>query len=1141
MKPKLMRKIVTVLSIVALLPVAVLAQQDGVKKMTSIENNVSIVPESIPEFYKVRLAETISVDFNKVPLEKALRSIAERSRVNLSYRSDYIPEKDITLQNENIQLSQALDKLLRESNLEYLVSSDGYLIIRPSYQAQGQNIAQRDTVAGQVVDGEDGAVLPGVNVVIKGTNMGTATNADGRYSLMAEPQDTLVFSYIGYQRRIVPIDGRSEINIDLMRRALEGEEVVVTGYSEGINRAEVTSAVSSVQMEDFEKRRVSEVAEALQGQVAGVQVTQSTGAPGDETQVRIRGEGTIGNNNPLYIIDGVPSRSISFISPGDIKSMNVLKDASASAIYGSRASGGVIVVETKQGTADEQRFNVNYYSGVSNVSNLPDMMNTQQYMNTLEEAWNNAGYSGTNPYTQDKGRSDFADTDWLDETFEGGTTHDLYLSASGGDEKTQYFMSSRFYTEDGVVVYNNDKIDVLSFRSNINSELTDRFEVGSNLQLNYSQEDNLNSRGESPGILRHAMLRPPVLSVKKDKDDPYYSEDDPFTDLPFYNGPNDFESSKYEWSQNPVALAYFTDDVITQYRAFGNVFGEYDFLKDKNLKFRTNLGVDLLFYHRKVFNENFGDDDGGGLPQDQGLGRQNRPSSLSENRDESSTITWNNTLNYLKEFNRHQVRALAGTEFVTYQTSNVSAARQRYDFDSENFRYLNFGGTDLGLTNSGTGNEWALFSYFTSASYKYAQRYMFTANFRADASSRFADNNEWGYFPSFSAGWMVTEEEFMPDFSWLTQFKIRASWGQVGNQEIPNYAYLTLLERNQAGQFEVVRYGNPDLKWETTTQTNFGFDALLYDRLNISVEYFDMLTSDILLPITLPEVVGEVEPTFVNSGEVRNKGLEFSVRYENYQNEFKYRINANMATLDNEVEKLHPNLPNIVGEVTRTQPGHPINAYYGYKMEGIYQNQQEINNHLDGVEDPSAVPGDIRFEDLNDDGVINSDDRTFIGDPHPDMTFGFNFYGEYKNFDFNIFLQGVQGVDQYNDSKKIVDYDTRPFNYTTRVLDAWDGEGSTNKIPRVSFTDNGSSNISSIYVEDASYLRLKSLEIGYSLQSLMGDRVAASVNEIRLFASAQNLFTITDYSGLDPEVTDIKDFGTYPQYRTLMIGINTSF
>ncbi|WP_217988378.1 SusC/RagA family TonB-linked outer membrane protein [Aliifodinibius salipaludis] len=1074
-----------------------------------------------------------------ISLEESLRYLEGEHNVNFIYKSDLVKEKSISktlIGSEDLE--SILTSMIRQFDIQFKKVGDRSFFLA----AAGEPIEFRqEEVTGTVYDAESGDTLPGVNIMVKGTNIGTATGPDGSFELTVPSlQDTLVATFVGYERQEIPLDGRSQLDIQLSAEAIMGDEMVVTGYTNTMNRKELSGAVSTVDMEDLSQRKVSSVSEALQGQVSGVQVSQSTGAPGDEVEIRIRGEGTIGNNNPLFVVDGVPTRSIGFLNPADIQSMNVLKDASAAAIYGSRSSGGVIVIETKQGREGESELNVNYYSGVSGVSNLPNMLNSQQYMNTVEEAWNNAGYSGTNPYTQDKGRSDFANTDWLGETFGPGYTHNVSLSARGGNENTNYYLSSRYYTEDGVVVYDNDKIQIMDFRANVNSDVTDRFTLGTNMQLSYSNEDNLNSRGDQPGIVRHAMLRPPILSVKKDPDDPYYSEEDPFTDLPFYEGPNDYESGKYELSQNPVALAYFTDDVIQQYKAFGNLFGEYSFLEDENLTFRTNLGVDVLFYHHKVFNENFGDDDGGGQPQDAGLGRQNRPNSLSQNRDKTINITWSNTLNYTEDFGKHGVNGLVGTEFVSNRSTNVAGSRQRFDFSDDNFRYLNFGSTETGLTNSGTGSEWALFSYFGSASYDYAERYMVTANLRADASSRFADNYKWGLFPSFSAGWMMSEESFLENVDWLSQLKLRGSWGQLGNQEIPNYAYLTLLQRNASGQYEVSRYGNPNLKWETTTQTNFGIDAILFERLSFSAEYFNMLTSDILLPITLPEVVGEVQPTFVNSGEVRNKGFEFSASYRKSEGAFKYRVNANFSTLTNTVEKLHPNLPSIINNVTRTEVGKPINSYYGFVMEGIYQNQQEVDSHLSGESNPSAQPGDIKFKDLDGNGIINSDDRTFIGDPHPDFTYGLNFTGEYKNIDLSVFLQGVQGVDQYNDSKKILDYDTRPFNYTTRVLDSWDGEGSTNSIPRLSFTDNGSSRVSSIYVEDASYMRIKNVEVGYTFDGLFGGN-QSKVKNLRLYVSGQNLLTITDYTGLDPEVTDLMDYGTYPQSRTIMVGINASF
>jgi len=1090
---------------------------------------------------EAKLNRRIQLKDGQYTLKEIVNEIANKAGLKFSYSKQLIPvNKKVNVSEETLMTKEALWKVLKGTSLRFGVSGSGQLFLFKRNETKKEQDLN-EAVTGIVTDASSGQTLPGVNILVKGTSRGASTDSKGHYEVSVPSlKDTLVFSFIGYKKQEVPIDGRTEINIQLQAQAISGEEMVVTGYSNPINRREVTGAVGTVSTEDLDKRKVSNVSKALEGQVAGVQVTQSTGAPGDAVQIRIRGEGTIGNNNPLFVIDGIPSRDISFLNPSDIKSLDVLKDASAAAMYGSRASNGVIIIETKKGSAQKSSLNVDYYSGLSHVTNLPNMLNAQQYMNTLETAWDNSGYAGTNPYTKDKGRSDFANTDWLAATFGPGYTHDIDFSTSGGGDKTNYYLSSRYYSEDGVVVYSNDKIDKINFRGNISSDITNRFKIGTNTQLSYSKEDNLNSRGDTPGIIRHAMLRPPVIPVKKDPSNPYYSKNDPFTDLPFYNGPNDYESSKYELTQNPVALAYYSDDVIKNYRLFGNAYGEYRFLKNKNLKFKTNLGVDLNFYHHKVFNKNFGDDDGNGLPMDSGLGRENRPNSISENRQQTVNITWSNTINYEKQIGKHNIKGLLGTEFVSNRVSNLSASRQRFDFTSDNFRYIDFGNTDLGLTNGGTGSEWALFSYFGSISYNYNKKYMVKANLRADASSRFAENYKWGYFPSFSAGWMISEEKFMQGIDWLSQLKLRASWGELGNQEIPNYAYLTLLHRNLAGQYQVSRYGNPNLRWETTTQKNIGIDVLIADKVSLTAEYYNMLTSDILLPITLPEVVGEVSPTYVNSGEVRNKGLEFDLGYENHINDFHFKINANLATLKNEVEKLHPNLPAIIGEVTRTEPGHPINAYYGYVMEGIYQNQAEINSHLHGESNPSAVPGDIKFKDLDGNGIINSNDRTFIGDPHPNLTYGFNFSGEYKGFDFSIFFQGVQGIDRYNDGKKIVDYDTRPFNYTTRVLNSWHGEGTSNTIPRVSFTDNGGSRVSSIYVEDASYLRLKNVQIGYSLKSLINNQLSP-LNDVKIYVSGQNLYTFTNYTGLDPAISELKDYGTYPQSRSFIVGINASF
>ena len=995
-------------------------------------------------------------------------------------------------------------------------------------------------VTGTVRDAVTDEELIGVTILVTSTEIGTVTDLNGAFTLSVPVNSTLRISYVGYSSQEISVTGTVTLDIRLQPETQLMDELVVVGYTVQ-KKSTLTGAVAPVSMGDMERRRVPDVRQALQGQVAGVQVTQSTGAPGDEIDIRIRGEGTIGNNNPLYIIDGVPTRELSFINPADIESMTVLKDASAAAIYGSRASAGVIVITTKSGVKGKTKLDINYYAGVQQVSNLPTMLNATQYMNVVEKAWHNAGYSGTNPYTGDKGRSDFVNTDWLDEVFEPGYAQNIQMTASGGSDQLQYLLSAGYVNQNGIVVYDNDKYQRFNFRTNINAKLSKRISVGTNMQLSYAVQDKLSSKGDAPGIIRHAMLRPPVIAVFKSPDDPTYSERDPFTDLPFYLHNNrdtgGWESDKYEWTQNPIALAYFTDDTRSHFKTFGNLFGEVSFLPENELKFRTNVGIDLNYRHNKAFYPNFGDDDGGGSEIDRGLGRQNRPNGLDESRDEELTFTWNNTLSYDKLLDLHSINALVGSEFINNYGSGVSASRRRYEYDSPSFRYIDFGSTEQDLWNGGSGSEWALMSYFASLTYVYDLKYMLTANFRADASSRFAKNNQWGYFPSLSAGWKLNEEAFMKQYDWLSDLKLRGSVGQLGNQEIDNYAYLTLI-RKEGDKYLISRYGNPELKWETTTQYNMGLDAgLLKNRIYLSIDYFRKYTTDILLPISLPGIVGDVQPTIVNAGEVSNRGWEFGLVLRNSENAFKYNINANLATVQNRVEKLHPNLPSLIGQVTRTEAGHPLNAYYGYVFEGIYQNTQEISSQLFATTNPTVVPGDIRFKDLNNDGRIDDNDRDFIGDPNPGLLYGLNLSGSYRAFDLSVMFQGVGKVERYNDSKKIVDYDTRPFNYTTRVLGAWDGEGSTNAIPRVSFTDNGSSRTSSIFVEDASYFRLKNVELGYTINRFK----SAGISNLRLYVSAQNLFTLTNYTGLDAESTDLMDMGTYPQSRMFVCGVNLSF
>lgn len=992
------------------------------------------------------------------------------------------------------------------------------------------------TVKGVVSDAT--GPLPQVNVNVKGTAINTITDLDGNFTLNnIDDNAVLVFSYIGFKNQEIPVSGKSNLLVTLIGETNTLNEVIVVGYI-GQKKASISSALTLVNMDDLSKTRIADVAQALQGQVAGVFVAANTGAPGDGIKIRIRGEGTLGNNDVLYVVDGVPTRDISFLIQSDVKSMTVLKDAAASAVYGSRAAGGVIVITTKNGQSGKSTITVDYFSGFHYASSLPKMLNADQYLTVKDQAWHNTAgnaASAISPYAADRSRTDLANTNWQNELFTTGISKNLQVSASGGSENVQYLISGGYYGIDGIVVEDHDKYKRINFRANVNANISDRFKIGTNLQISQSQQDKLSSSGDAPGIIRHALIRPPVLAVYKELNDPTYSATNPYTDLPFYTGPNNGWNQNYEYSSNPIAIVHFTDDKRVNFQTFGNLYGEYELLKDKSLKFKSNIGVDIIYSHNKNFASNFGDSnisDTGNIYY--GQGRNNRPNNLDENRGQEMTFTFSNTLNYIKTFNEvNSLNLLLGSESINSDSAAIGGSRQNFDNTSSNFRYLDYGST-TNVYSSGSATKWGLMSYFASGTYGYENKYFVTSTLRADASSRFGPNNKWGYFPSVSGGWIISKESFMEKVDWISNLKLRASWGQSGNQEIPDHAYETLVSTS-GGVVNIIRYGNPDLKWETTTQTNFGLDiSILKDKLSLTTDYFVKKTTDILLGVTLPAVsVGVIGQTIVNAGVVTNKGFEFGLNYKNNDHAFKYNVNANVATLTNNVNELQTYVKNIFDNETHTitEVGQPISSYYGFVFDGIYQNAAEVSTTLFSNSN-GTQPGDIKFKDLNKDGQINADDRAIIGNPIPKVTYGLSFSGSYKNFDISFLLQGVEGVDRYNDLKQILNYDSRPFNSMTSVLDSWNGEGTSNTLPRLTFNNNGGGEVSSVFVEDASYLRLKNIEIGFTF-----DAKTIGLKNLRLYASGQNMFTITKYTGLDPESTSLIDRGTYPQSKAFIIGL----
>lgn len=604
------------------------------------------------------------------------------------------------------------------------------------------------TVSGTVTDAN--GPLPSVSVIIKGTTTGTTTDFDGNYTINAGSNDVLVFSFIGYSTQEIPNNGSGTINVILAEDTQQLDEIVVTGYT-GQRKSSISGAVAQIDVENMQRTRVHDVAQALQGQAAGVFVAANTGAPGDGIKLRIRGEGTLGNNDVLYVVDGVPTRDITFLNMNDVQNMTVLKDAASAAIYGSRAAGGVVLITTKKGAEGKASFSVDVFTGIHNATNLPDLLNSDQYLTVKDRAWHNTignDPSAESPYAFDRRtRTDLANTDWLNELFTTGISRNVQVTASGGNGKVQYLLSGGYYYMDGIVTDNNDAYRRVNFRNNITAQLTDRITVGTNIQISFQSQDKLSSAGDAPGVIRHALIRPPVIPVYKDATDPTWSENDPYTDLPFYTGPDGGWSKIYEYSSNPLAIVHFTNDKRNTYQTFGNIFGEYAFLSDKSLKFRSNLGADIRFSHNKNFAENYGDPNIADVNNIYyGLGRNNRPNSLNENRGQDVTFTWSNTLNFVKTFGVHDLNLLAGTEIIKNKQAAIGGARSNYGDTSPNFQYLDFGGLGSPDTpypySSGSATEWSLVSFFGSGTYGYANKYFATATLRADGSSRFGPNNK---------------------------------------------------------------------------------------------------------------------------------------------------------------------------------------------------------------------------------------------------------------------------------------------------------------------------------------------------------------------------------------------------------------
>ncbi|TDB67551.1 SusC/RagA family TonB-linked outer membrane protein [Arundinibacter roseus] len=1010
--------------------------------------------------------------------------------------------------------------------------------------------SQEKRITGTITD-DAGVALPGVSVLAKNTQVGTTTDSQGKYALsVPSGVTTLVFSFIGYSGREVVIGTQSTIDLSLNPTVEALGEVVVVGYGTQ-KKTSLTGAVSSVSQKELKALPVVSLTQAMQGRVPGVSITNNSG-PGTEPVVRIRGVGSISlNPNPLYVIDGVPAGGLNNIDPKDIESLEVLKDASAAAIYGSRAANGVVLITTKKGTPGKLVINADSYVGTQSAWRTLDLLNRDQYIEYGSALLTASGqpvpgrFSNMNTPVYEGADRTFAqtDTDWQDVMFRNAPITDNQVSISGGNETSRFYTSLGYFKQDGILPHTS--YNRQSFRINSDHKLKKFLTFGQTLVVS---TDGRTAERDGGG-------RSLVMNIMRMV--PYWPERDPTKLGGFSTTAQGLDATDPE---NPLRIAEQEQQFQTD-RAFklvGTAFAEVKFADW--LRYKFTVGTDFATTRFNGFLPVYND------------GNRSRPiANVNENRNSFFSTVITNALTFEKTFGKHFLNVLAVAENQNSNSRGLSASGQRPD---NNIQVIQ------GVSNpngSSTFSENSLISYVGRLNYEYNNKYLVSASIRRDGSSKFAPGRKWGTFPAVSAGWRISEENFMKSVSFITELKLRGSVGQTGFNSIGDYEWQPLIQANntiypfgnqtQQGSY-FNRLGNNDLSWEVTTMSNIGLDlALLNNKINLTAEYYNRQTDGLLLSVPLATSLGYSVSPLANVGSMKNYGFELSAGYTQSGRDFNWNLTGNFDLTRNLVQSLATPSANINAgangdfggfEITRTQAGQPIQSFFGWVVDGIFQSEEEIRsaNAADGDPDSfyqndQTAPGDIRFRDLNGDGRIDANDRTFLGSYIPKFSYGLNWSGSYKNFDFTMFFQGVYGNKVYNGTKVIGQGMLRLFNATTDVLNAWTPQNTNTDVPRaVSGDPNQNSRTSDRFLEDGSYLRLKNLSIGYTIPADKIGKLSGNIlTKARIYVSSQNLLTFTKYTGYDPEVsskygnllTNGIDYGQYPQARTLMVGVNLGF
>lgn len=973
--------------------------------------------------------------------------------------------------------------------------------------------AQQITVQGVVKD-QTGETVIGASVMEKGTTNGTITGIDGDFSLNMSPNGTLVVSFVGYKTQEVQVKGQKQLQVVLSEDAEMLDEVVVIGYGT-MKKSDLTGAVSSIGNKDIKDSPVSNLGQAIQGKISGVQIVDA-GKPGDNVSIKIRGLGSINNCDPLVVIDGVPTDlGLSSLNMADVERLDVLKDASATAIYGSRGANGVVMITTKRGTEGKGKLAVSANYSFQNATNVPSLLNAAQYAELSNDMMVN---SGRNPNPEWANPSELgAGTDWMDELLRTGVMQNYTVSYSGGNEKSHYYVSGGFLDQSGIVKSVNYRR--FTFQSNSDAQVLKWLKFSNNITFS---ADTKKSGSYNIGDALKAL---PIYPVKNEDGS--------------WSGP-DGNSEWYGNTRNPIGPTELNKSQTDGYNFLANLTAELTFTKW--LKFKSTFGYDAKFW----FIDNF-------TPKYNWKPTPTEETSRYKSDNKSFTYLWDNYFLFDHTFaEKHRVGLMAGMSAQWNTNDYLNAQKNVFMFD--NVHEMDNGEEMYAI--GGNETEWALLSYMARVNYSYEDRYLLTATIRRDGSSRFGKKHRWGTFPSVSVAWRASQEKWFPKNDYINDLKVRAGYGVTGSQaSVGNYSYLASYNTSvypfgisSGNQTALVSstLANPYIHWEEVAQTNIGFDASLFNsRVMFSFDAYLKETRDMLVKASIPITSGfeDTTTTYTNAGKVRNQGIEMSLHTINLTGELGWETNLTATYNKNKIKDLNSDVPYYINQinnsyVTMLAKDYPINVFYGYVTDGIFQNQSEVNTH---AVQPGAEPGDIRFRDLNNDGVINDSDRTVIGNPNPSWLFSMNNSLSYKGFELSVFLQGIAGNKIYNANNIDNTGMAAAYNQTTDVLKRWQGEGTSNSMPRAVFGDpNQNTRVSDRFVENGSYLRLKNITLSYTFPKQWLQK--AQIENARLSLSCENVATITGYSGFDPEVgINGIDQNRYPISRTFSLGLNFNF